>query len=252
MFEIDRCFAPLLFSPRIRSLASLKNLGSKAEGLFDKKKKEAQDLANEKVQAASSLAEDQAKKTQEVFTKTKSDAEALASSTASEIDATKQQATAAAETGAQVSPKEGALRAQQQRSFSNQILDSLDTQAAGTLMDHAKQAAENAIQQSAVVVEKAIEEQMKAAEEKVDEGMKHVSGEVDRKLQEANQLAEQKRGELEQVRPIGDHILDRLTNLLVCASDVGVLQKVTEVTTKAQDTAASGAAGLLGKLNLGK
>ena len=66
-------------------------------------------------------------------------------------------------------------------------------------MDHAKQAAENAIAQSAVAVEQAVEEQMKVAEQKVDEGMKRASEEVDRKLQEANRVADEKRGELEQV-----------------------------------------------------
>jgi hypothetical protein len=41
----------------------LKNLGDKATSLFDKKKKEAGDLAAEKVSKAQKLAEDQVKKT---------------------------------------------------------------------------------------------------------------------------------------------------------------------------------------------
>lgn len=44
-------------------LASLKSLGDKATGLFEKKKKETADMASEKMTNAQKLAEDQAKKT---------------------------------------------------------------------------------------------------------------------------------------------------------------------------------------------
>jgi predicted phage tail protein len=64
--------------------ASLKNLGDKAGGLFDKKKKEATDLANEKVKNAQHLAEEQANKAGQAFSATKDDVTNLASSTAQE------------------------------------------------------------------------------------------------------------------------------------------------------------------------
>lgn len=122
-------------------------------------------MTNEKVQTAQSMAEDQAKKTQDAFNQTKQGAENLASSAKSEVDATKQQAAAVAEGTSQVI---GAIYV---RTIAIVMTRSgCYSQAAGTLMDHAKQATENAVQQSAQVVEKAIEDQMKAAEEKIDDG----------------------------------------------------------------------------------
>lgn len=48
-------------------IASLKNLGDKASSLFDRKKKEAGDLASEKATKAKTLAEDQLKKTSDAI-----------------------------------------------------------------------------------------------------------------------------------------------------------------------------------------
>ena len=65
-------------------LASLKNLGDKAGNLFHSKKKEATDLANQKVQDAQHIAEEQATKVGESLSKTKDDVTNLATSTATE------------------------------------------------------------------------------------------------------------------------------------------------------------------------
>lgn len=54
------------------------------------------------MQTAQGLAEDQAKKTQDAFNQTKQEAENLASSAKSEVDATKEQAASVAEGTSQV------------------------------------------------------------------------------------------------------------------------------------------------------
>lgn len=59
-------------------LASLKNLGAKTTSLFERKKKDVEQLAEEKVAEAQKLAEDQAKLAVDSLTKAKSDAEQLA------------------------------------------------------------------------------------------------------------------------------------------------------------------------------
>lgn len=62
-------------------LASLKNLGAKTTSLFERKKKDVEQLAQEKATEAQKLAEEQAKLASDAFSKTKSDAEQLATST---------------------------------------------------------------------------------------------------------------------------------------------------------------------------
>lgn len=66
-------------------LASLKNLGAKTTSLFERKKKEVEELANEKAAEAQKLAADQAKLAADSLTKAKTDAEQLASSTGEKI-----------------------------------------------------------------------------------------------------------------------------------------------------------------------
>lgn len=61
--------------------ASLKSFGEKTAGLFDRKKKDAEKLAADKLTDAQKLAEEQARKVGEEIGKTKSEAEALAAST---------------------------------------------------------------------------------------------------------------------------------------------------------------------------
>lgn len=51
--------------------ASLKNIGDKTAGLFDRKKKEMSDLASEKASEAQSFAEEQARKAEEALDQTK-------------------------------------------------------------------------------------------------------------------------------------------------------------------------------------
>ncbi len=62
-------------------LASLKNLGTKTTSLFERKKKDVEQLAAEKAAEAQKLAEDQAKLAADSLTKAKTDAEKLALST---------------------------------------------------------------------------------------------------------------------------------------------------------------------------
>jgi hypothetical protein len=56
----------------------LKNLGSKAEQLLEKKKHEVEDIANQKKQMASEMVEEQAKKTGDAIWSTKSEMETAA------------------------------------------------------------------------------------------------------------------------------------------------------------------------------
>ncbi|KAJ9573991.1 hypothetical protein L9F63_008621, partial [Diploptera punctata] len=56
----------------------LKNLGSKAESLMEKKKHEVEDIANQKKQLASEMLEEQAKKTGDAIWNTKSELEGAA------------------------------------------------------------------------------------------------------------------------------------------------------------------------------
>lgn len=58
-------------------LASLKNLGDKASGLFERKKKEAGDIASEKVDKAKKLAEEQVQKTSDAVSGATSGASSL-------------------------------------------------------------------------------------------------------------------------------------------------------------------------------
>jgi hypothetical protein len=58
-------------------LASLKNLGDKAAGLFEKKKKEAGDMASEKADKAKKLAETQVQKTSDAISGATSGAQSL-------------------------------------------------------------------------------------------------------------------------------------------------------------------------------
>lgn len=59
----------------------MKNLGAKTTSLFDRKKKEVEQLAQEKAAEAQKLAEEQAKLASDSLTKAKTDAEQLATST---------------------------------------------------------------------------------------------------------------------------------------------------------------------------
>lgn len=59
----------------------MKSFGDKTASLFERKKKDAGDLAQDKVNAAQKLAEEQVKKTGEALSQTKSDAENLAAGT---------------------------------------------------------------------------------------------------------------------------------------------------------------------------
>lgn len=54
--------------------ASLKNIGEKTAGLFDRKKKEMSDLAAEKAAEAQTYAEEQAQKAGEAFEQSKKEA----------------------------------------------------------------------------------------------------------------------------------------------------------------------------------
>lgn len=66
-------------------LASLKNLGAKTTSLFERKKKDVEELAHEKAAEAQKMAEDQAKLAADSLTKAKTDAEQLAASTGAKI-----------------------------------------------------------------------------------------------------------------------------------------------------------------------
>lgn len=55
----------------------MKSLGDKASGLFEKKKKEATDIAGEKASTAKKLAEDQVKKTTDAISGATSGAQGL-------------------------------------------------------------------------------------------------------------------------------------------------------------------------------
>lgn len=59
----------------------MKSFGEKTAGLFDRKKKDAEKLAADKVAEAQKLAEEQARKAGEAIGQTKSEAENLAAST---------------------------------------------------------------------------------------------------------------------------------------------------------------------------
>lgn len=59
----------------------MKSFGDKTASLFERKKKDAGELAQEKANAAQKLAEEQVKKTGEALSQTRSDAENLAAST---------------------------------------------------------------------------------------------------------------------------------------------------------------------------
>lgn len=59
-------------------LASLKNLGAKTTSLFERKKKDVEELAQEKAAEAQKLAEEQVKLAADSLTKAKTDAEQLA------------------------------------------------------------------------------------------------------------------------------------------------------------------------------
>lgn len=61
----------------IPNLASLKNIGEKTAGLFDRKKKEVEKLAADKAAEASTFAEEQAKKAGDAVAKTKDEAGAI-------------------------------------------------------------------------------------------------------------------------------------------------------------------------------
>lgn len=69
-------FLRLIIINRI-STASLKSLGDKASGLFERKKKEAGDIAGEKATTAKKLAEDQVKKTTDAISGATSGAQGL-------------------------------------------------------------------------------------------------------------------------------------------------------------------------------
>lgn len=66
-------------------LASLKNLGAKTTSLFERKKKDVEQLAQEKAAEAQKMAEDQAHLAADALTKAKTDAEKLATSTGTKI-----------------------------------------------------------------------------------------------------------------------------------------------------------------------
>lgn len=70
-----------LFPLSCPNAASLKSFGEKTASLFDRKKKDAEKLAADKAAEAQKIAEEQARKVGEEIGKTKSEAEALASST---------------------------------------------------------------------------------------------------------------------------------------------------------------------------
>lgn len=62
------------FSGGIYYLATLKNIGDKTTGLFERKKKEVADLAAEKAAEAQAYADEQAKKVGESIEQTKTEA----------------------------------------------------------------------------------------------------------------------------------------------------------------------------------
>lgn len=64
-------------------IGAFKNFGEKTAALFDRKKKDASNLAAEKVAEASHMVEDQAKKVGDTIQSTKSDAEKAALDAAS-------------------------------------------------------------------------------------------------------------------------------------------------------------------------
>lgn len=66
--------------------ASLKSFGERTAGLFDRKKKDAEKLAEEKAEEAKKMAEEQARTLGESIGKTKSEAEQLAASTGKLIE----------------------------------------------------------------------------------------------------------------------------------------------------------------------
>lgn len=67
-------------------VASLKSFGERTVGLFDRKKKDAEKLAEEKAEEAKKIAEEQARTLGESIGKTKSEAEQLAASTGNDDD----------------------------------------------------------------------------------------------------------------------------------------------------------------------
>lgn len=71
----------ITLSFKLMILASLKNLGAKTTSLFERKKKDVEQLAQEKAAEAQKIAEEQVKLASDSLTKAKTDAEKLASST---------------------------------------------------------------------------------------------------------------------------------------------------------------------------
>jgi len=86
------CSFLIFFIHRFAVVASLKNLGDKAAGLFEKKKKEAGDIASEKVQKATKAAEDQVNKTSDALSGVTSGAGNLIAGASKDVDDTKKKA----------------------------------------------------------------------------------------------------------------------------------------------------------------
>lgn len=214
--------------------ASLKSLGDKASGLFERKKKEAGDMAGEKASTAKKLAEDQVKKTTDAISGATSGAQGLIGGITDD-----------AKSGAKdVQKKAGeradcfALRFSSFEIFSGDKADSIESsieeqivqanqsasKAAGDLnnakddavekaavkIDNAKQeslaqadlvkaGANTAIDQGLKAAENAVDDQLRGAEKIIDEKMQTASKAVDEKIAEANKYADAKRQELTHV-----------------------------------------------------
>lgn len=216
--------------------ASLKSFGDKASGLFDRKKKEAGDIAGEKASTAKKLAEDQVKKTTDAISGATSGAQGLIGGLTDD-----------AKSGAKdVQKKAGEIKhfsATPQslfiwKLFLDQKADSIEasiedqiitannsaTQAvdninkakkeaaeeaavkiekaqaeAGAQADLAKAGANAAIDQGLKAAENAVDDQLRAAEKVIDEKMKAASKAADEKIAEANRYADEKRQQVTHV-----------------------------------------------------
>lgn len=169
-------------------LASLKNLGSKTTSLFERKKKDVEELAAQKAAEAQKIAEDQVKLATDSFSQAKTDAEKLALSTGklnsllhslthfwwkkNLAEDTKNLAEGELNKAGD-SLNKGLTAADEKINQVNSTIDSTKQEiggavnAAGSAFEQTKKAANDAINQGVKAAEQALDEQVKHVE-KVD------------------------------------------------------------------------------------
>ncbi|CAO1321203.1 unnamed protein product [Diamesa serratosioi] len=189
--------------------ASLKSLGDKATGLFEKKKKETADMASEKMTNAQKMAQDQTKKTVDAISGAQSAVGGAASSAKDAV------AGAAKDAGNRADSIESSIEdqiVQASKTADNAVskankakndaveqasvaVDAAKTESTAQA-DLIKTATNEAVNQGFKAVDQAINDQINNAEKMYDEKVKSASKAVDDKLAEANKYADNKRQEL--------------------------------------------------------